>query len=690
MPSHAKTPTIRLSDDVPPPIAERRPKTLVIHGDTRVDSYFWLREKSNPDVMAYLKAEDAYADAVMKPTEPLQRELYASMLSHIKQTDDTVPFRDGEYFYYTRTREGDQYPIHCRKHGTLDAPEAIILDQNALAADHPFFAIGAFTVSDDGRWLAYATDTTGYRQYTLFVKDLESGITLPDKIARVDTVAWARGTTLFYVTEDQTTKRSDRCWRHVIGSGVHELVYDERDELFDIGVGRSRDGEIVFLQCGSKTSTEVRYVQAEAPARPFTVIAAREPDHEYDADHRDGRFFLRTNKGAINFRVVTAPVADPSEANWDELIAHQPLVKIDGMDVFAGHLVLSLWEDGLQQIEIVDLHTRDRHRVAFPEPVYAATVGPNRVFNTDRVRYSYQSLVTPTSVFDYDMRLRTSALLKQTDVPGGFDRANYVTERVWATASDSTRIPISIVFHRDVKRDGSAALLLYAYGSYGISIPPTFSSARLPLLDHGVVYAIAHVRGGGELGEPWREAGRMMKKMTTFTDFIACAEHVIALRYTSADRLVIQGGSAGGLLMGAVTNMRPDLFRAAIVQVPFVDVLSTMLDASLPLTTSEYIEWGNPNDAAAYACMKRYSPYDNVLAQAYPAMLVKVAVNDSQVPYWEGAKLVAKLRATKTNQSLLLLKVNFGAGHGGASGRYDALRETAFNWAFLLSQVGRQ
>jgi len=634
-----------------------------------------------------LEAENAYTTAVMKPTEALQDNLYKEILSHIKQTDANVPYRWGGHFYYTRTVEGKQYPIYCRKQGSLTAPEEILLDLNELAKGQKFMSVGSFAPSDDGTLLAYSTDNTGYRQYTLQIRNLRTGELLPEKIERVDDVAWATDNkTIFYVTEDAVTKRNDKMFRHVLGSDKYELIYDEKDELFDIGVQRSRDKAVIMLGAFSKTSTEFQYIPASDPNAAWKTILTRQADHEYDVDHRGDLFYIRTNKGAKNFRVVTAPVSDPAEKNWKELVAHRPLIKIDGVDLFKDHAVLSEWENGLQQIEIIDFKTNKRHRIQFPEPVYAAGVSTNREFDTTVLRYNYQSLVTPSSV--YDMNTSHATLMKQTEVPGGFDKANYKSERVFATASDGTQIPMSVVYKRNVKLDGTAPMLLYAYGSYGIPMSPTFSAGRLALLDRGVIYVIAHIRGGGELGEPWREAGRMMKKMNTFTDFIACAEHLTKQKYTSSDRLVIQGGSAGGLLMGAVTNMRPDLFKAVVAQVPFVDVLNTMLDASLPLTTSEYIEWGNPNEKPAYDYMKQYSPYDNVHKANYPAMLVKVSLNDSQVPYWEGAKFVAKIREMKTDHNPLLLKTNMGAGHGGASGRYDAIHETAFDYAFMLWQMG--
>ena len=672
-----------------PPMAEKKTKTTNIHGVTLVDDYFWLREKSNPAVMSHLKSEDAYTDVVMKPTAPLQEKLYNEMLSHIKQTDSNVPYRYGNYFYYSRTFEGKQYPVYCRKKGSTDAAEEILLDVNELAKGQPFMAIGDFVPSDDGNLLAYSTDNTGYRQYLLQVKDLRTGELLPERMERVTSVVWANDNkTLFYVTEDAVTKRSDKFFRHVLGTGTTDTVYDEKDELFDIGVGRSLDKAVIFLHAFSKTSTEARFLRADDPNGTFKVVLPREKEHEYDVDYRDNLLYIRTNKGAKNFRVVTAPISDPSEKNWKEFVAHNPAVKIEAISLFAHHAVLSEWENGLQQLDVLDFKTNKRQRIKFPEPVYSVSLSENREFDTDLVRYSYNSLVTPNSVFDYDMNIGKSTLLKETEVPGGFDRNNYQSERVFATASDGTKIPMSMVYRKGVKKDGSAPLLLYGYGSYGYSISPTFSSSRLSLLDRGVIFVIGHIRGGSEMGEEWRQAGRMMNKMNTFTDFIACGEALVKMKYTSKDRLVIEGGSAGGLLMGVVSNLRPDLFKAVVSHVPFVDVLNTMLDATLPLTTSEYIEWGNPNEKPAFDYMKTYSPYDNIAKKDYPAMLVKVSVNDSQVPYWEGAKLVAKLRAMKTDKNPLLLKVNFGAGHGGASGRYDALRETAFDYAFMLWQMG--
>ncbi|MGI8732689.1 MAG: S9 family peptidase [Pyrinomonadaceae bacterium] len=672
-----------------PPMAERKTKTTDIHGYSVVDDFFWLREKSNPQVIAYLESENTHTDAAMKHTAALQEKLYKEMVGHIKETDENVPYRQGDYFYYSRTVQGMQYPIYARKRGSLEAKEEITLEMNEMAKGLKFLGLGAYAVSDDGNYLAYSTDTTGYRQFKLQIKDLRTGQLLPESIERVGSVMWATDNkTIFYSTEDPVTKRSDKFFRHVIGTDKSDLVFEDKDELFDVYGGRTRDKKMIMIASGSKTSTEYLYIPADSPTDAPKVILPREADHEYSVDHRDSLFYIRSNQGAKNFRLVTAPVANPGKANWKEIIAHRPAVKIDDIDLFADHLIVSELEGGLQHIKITNLKNNKSHRLSFPEPVYTAFVSTNREYNTSTLRFGYQSLVTPNSVFDYDMEKKTRILKKQTEVPGGFDKANYQSERIFATAADGTKIPISIVYRRGTRIDGKAPLLLYGYGSYGASITPTFSSNRLTLLDRGVVYAIAHIRGGGEMGEEWREAGRMMKKMNTFTDFIAAGEHLVKNKYTSSDRMVIQGGSAGGLLMGAVTNMRPDLFRAVVSQVPFVDVLNTMLDASLPLTTSEYIEWGNPNEKAAYEYMKKYSPYDNIAKANYPATLVKVSLNDSQVPYWEGAKLVAKLRTMKTDDNPLLLKTNMGAGHGGSSGRYDYLREVAFDYAFMLWQMG--
>ncbi len=670
-----------------PPVAAKVAHEQAIHGALRRDDYFWLRQKTNDNVNAYLKAETAYAEAVMKPTQALQTKLYDEILSHIKQTDLSVPYRRGDYFYYSRTEEGKQYPIYARKRGSLDAPEEVTLDLNALAAGHAFLGLGAYQISDDGHLLAYSLDTTGYRQYTLHVKDLRTGKDLAEAIPRVDDVEWASdNATLFYTTEDDVSKRHDKFWRHALGASASTLLYEEKDELYDIGAGRSNDRAYVFLVSSSKSTTEWRAIRAAAPASALAVIIARSEGHRANVEHHGNDFYILTNRHAEDFKLVTTPDDAPQEAHWKTLVPERPGIHLADISMFEHFAVLSGRGGGFSNLEVLNLQTRGLKDVAFDEAVHSVFPGANPEYHSASFRYTYTSLVTPSSVYDLDMASGARTLRKATEVPK-YEPHDYATELKYATARDGTRIPISLVYRKGVAHDGKAPMLLYAYGSYGISMDPMFSAARLVLLDRGVVYAIAHIRGGGELGEKWRTAGHLREKLNTFTDFIDCADDLIKSRYTSADRLAIQGGSAGGLLMGAVTNMRPDLFKAVVAQVPFVDVMNTMLDASLPLTTSEYLEWGNPGVKGDYDYMMRYSPYDNVKAQAYPAMLVKVSVNDSQVPYWEGAKLVAKMRALKTDRNPLLLMVNFGAGHGGASGRYDALKETAFNDAFILAEI---
>ncbi len=671
-----------------PPVAKKVPKMDVLHGERRVDDYYWLRDKTKPEVISYLEAENAYTASVMKPTEAFQEALYQEMLGRIKQTDLSVPYRYGGYYYYSRTEEGKQYPIHCRKTGSLDALEQVTLDLNELAKGHKFMALGAYAVSDDGNLLAYSTDNTGFRQYTLRVKDLRTGEALIDAREQVVSVAWAADNhTLFYTVED-AAKRSYRLYRHRLGSTDDQLIYEEKDERFSINVERTRSHAYLLMTSASHTASEVRYLPATQPEGEWRVVAAREPLHEYEVDHHGDRFYIRTNSGGRNFRLVSAPVSDPSKENWKEVIPHRPSVMLEGMDFFASYYVLLEREDGLQRLRVADLRTGQWHRIEFPEPAYAASPAQNREFDTAMFRFSYQSPITPPSVFDYDMDKRERKLLKQTEVLGGYDPARYQVERLSATAADGARIPVSVVYKKGLKRDATAPMLLTGYGSYGFSLPPSFSSNRISLLDRGMVFAIAHVRGGGEMGKAWHDQGRMMNKKNTFTDFIAVAEYLIARKFTSKDRLVITGGSAGGLLMGAVTNMRPDLFHAVVSLVPFVDVINTMADASIPLTVGEFEEWGNPKTKAEYDYIKTYSPYDNIERKAYPAILVRTSLNDSQVMYWEPAKYVAKLRSMKTDSNVLLLKTNMAAGHGGASGRYDFLREQAFDYAFILTQVG--
>ncbi len=678
--------TMTVNADPPsPPVAKRVPKTTEIHGYKLVDNYFWLREKSNPEVIKYLEDENAYTEEMTKANAGLQDKLYKEMLGRIKQTDNDVPYRYGEYFYYSRTQEGQQYPILCRKKGSLDAAEQVVIDMNEMAKGLKYFSLGAYSISDDGNLLAFSTDTTGYRQYTLKVKDLRAGQMLTDTDERVGSVVWANDNkTLFYTTEDDVSKRSDKFWRHSLG-GKSELVFEEKDEEFDVFAYRTRDKSMIFFASQAKTVSEARYLPANQPNGEFKVLYPREKDHEYSADFDKGKFYVRTNKAAKNFRVISAPMDKPMM--WSDLVPANDKVKVEDTDFFANHAVISERENGLQFIRVMDMRTKKQHRIQMPESLYTTGPSVNREYDTNVLRFNYQSMITPSSTFDYDMDAKTRKLLKQQPVLGGYDAKNYATKRLWAVARDGVKVPLSVVYKKGVKVDGNAPMLLYAYGSYGASMAPTFSSSRVSLLDRGVIYVIAHIRGGGELGEPWREAGRMMNKINTFNDFCDSAEWLIKSKYTKQDRLVIQGGSAGGLLMGAVVNMRPDLFKASIAQVPFVDVINTMLDASLPLTTSEYTEWGNPNEKAAFDYMMKYSPYDNVKAQNYPNLLVKVSLNDSQVPYWEGAKFAARIRSMKTDNNTVLLKTNLGAGHGGSSGRYDALRETAFDYAYMLQNM---
>ena len=672
-----------------PPAAERRVHLDTLHGEIRRDDYFWLRNKTDPAVRSYLEAENAYAQQVLAPLKPLQDALYNEMLSRIKQTDLSVPYRRDGYLYYTRTVEGQQYPIYARRRGALTSPEQVTLDVNALARGQVFMGIGAYVPSDDGDLLAFSTDSTGYRQYMLRVKDLRTGALLPDRAPRTTSVAWADDSqTLFYTVEDSVTKRPYRVYRHVLGSPTHELVYEETDERFSVNVSRTLSRGFIVLDIGSLTTSEVRLLRSRTPTAAWRLVSPRVADREYSVDHHGDLLYIVTNDKGRNFRLVTAPVREPGEMNWSEIIPHRSDVMLDGIRVFANHLVTFERRNGLRDIGIRDLRTGVAHKLAFPEPVYSAGGSTNADFDTNVLRYSYQSFTTPASVFDYDMDARTTTLLKETEVLGGYDRTRYTSERIYATAKDGARIPISLVYRSDVRRDGSAPMLLGAYGSYGSPSDVSFGSNRLSLLDRGFVVALAHIRGGGDLGKAWHDQGRMKAKMNTFTDFIAAAEHLVGQRYTARDRLVIEGGSAGGLLMGAVTNLRPDLFKAVIAHVPFVDVINTMLDESLPLTVGEFEEWGNPKKRDEYEYIRQYDPYTNIAAKAYPAMLVKTSFNDSQVMYHEPAKYTARMRAMRTSTTPLLLVTNMGAGHGGASGRYDRLREIALDYSFMLWQTG--
>lgn len=672
-----------------PPVAKKVPNVTEINGHKLVDNYFWLRDKKNPEVKAYLDAENAYTESVMKPTESLQKKLYDELLSRIKETDVDVPYRYGEYFYYSRTEAGKQYPIRCRRKGSMEAPEEVVLDLNELAKGQTFMSVAAYQVSDDGNLLAYSTDNTGFRQYTLAVKDLRTGNLLSDHIEKTGSVAWASDNkTLFYTVED-SAKRQYRLYRHKVGTaGSDDLIYEETDARFSVEVFRTRSKAYIFLISGSHTTSEARFIAADQPTAEWKLVEPRKQDVEYYPDHNGDFFYIRVNDTGRNFRLVKAPVTTPGKANWQEEIPHRPSVMLDDTDFFRNYYITYERENGLPQISVADLQSGKSHRIPFPEPAYVSTPYVNREYDTTKFRYSYQSFVTPQSVYEYDMASGASTLLKQKEVPGGYDRTRYQVEQLYAPASDGARIPISVVYLKGKKLDGASPLYLYGYGSYGISVDVNFNSNLFSLVDRGLVYAIAHPRGGGEMGKTWHDDGRMMRKKNTFTDFITSAEYLVSKGYGSKDKLVIEGGSAGGLLMGAVTNMRPDLFHAVIAKVPFVDVMNTMLDESLPLTVTEFEEWGNPKEKPAFDYMITYSPYDNIQKKTYPNILVKTSFNDSQVMYWEPAKYVAKMRATRDDNKILILKTNMGAGHGGASGRYDRLHEAAFDYAFILNQVG--
>jgi oligopeptidase B len=674
-----------------PPVAKIVPKITEINGHKLVDNFYWLRDKKNPEVKEYLEAENAYTDAVMKPTEPLQRKLYDEMLSRIKETDVEVPYKEGGYFYYLRTEAGKQYAIRCRKKDSMDAPEEIVLDVNELAKGQTFMSLGAFEVSDDGNLLAYTTDNTGFRQYTLAVKDLRTGKMLVDHAERVNSVAWANDNkTIFYAVEDEVSKRPYRLYRHAVGtSGTDILIYEEKDERFRIGTDKTRSKAYLFLISGSHTTSEARYIPADQPMAEWKVLEPRKQDVEYYPDHNGNFFYIRVNDTGPNFRLVKAPVSDPSSKNWQELVPHRPDVMLDDTDFFKNYYISYEREKGLPQIRATNLQTGESRRIEFPEQAYVDYPYANHEYDTPKFRYGYQSFITPQSVFEYDLPSGTSTLLKQKEVPGGYDRTRYQVEQIYATAPDGVKIPISIVHLKSATLDGKGPLYLTGYGSYGASYDIGFNSNVFSMVDRDVVVAVAHIRGGGEMGKAWHNDGRMMHKKNTFTDFIASAEYLLAQGYGSKDRLVIEGRSAGGLLMGAVLNMRPDLFHAALVGVPFVDVMNTMLDESLPLTVGEFEEWGNPKEKPAFDYMLTYSPYDNIEAKAYPDMLVRTSFNDSQVMYWEPAKYVAKMRALRTDHNILMLKTNMNpAGHGGASGRYDRLHEAAFDYAYFLTQMG--
>ncbi len=723
-----------------PPLAKIIPKKVTVHDDPRDDPYFWLRDRSDPDTIPYLEAENRYTASVMQHTEDLQAGLYREMLGRIKQTDSSVPVKRDDYYYYTRTEEGKQYSFYCRKHLSLDAPEELLLDANALAEGHKYCRVGNFSVSPNHRLLAYSVDFEGDEKYTIRVKDLRTGLLLPDEIP--DTyysLEWCEDNATFFYTVLDAALRPYQVFRHRLGTPAGTLIYHEPDERFTLDLSKTRTRAFILLASHSSVTSEIRYLDAREPDGEFRILLGRVQGVEYDvthhieahlgalangqvdahlsaladgqvdahlsalvntqvdapvsrrngpaydADKNAGSFFIRLNDIAPTFRVVQASVENPSRENWKEIIAGRAGITIESVTAFRDYLVTEERHRGLTEIYLRRFADGHTHAIEFPEPVYTAGVGANAEFNTSSLRFDYSSLVTPNSVFDYDMDTHTRVLRKRQEVLGGYDPARYRSERLYATAPDGVEIPISLIYRDDLKRDGTGPLLLYGYGSYGISIDPAFSSDRLSLLDRGFAFAIAHIRGGGDLGKPWHDAGKMLHKKNTFTDFVTCAEHLIAQRYTSPGRLAINGRSAGGLLMGAVVNLRPDLFAAVVAGVPFVDSLNTALDATLPLTVGEYEEFGDPGKPEFYEYMKSYAPYENVRAQNYPAILITAGLNDPRVSYWEPAKWAARLRAMKTDQNVLLLKTEMGSGHFGASGRYEYLKERAFEYAFLLA-----
>ena len=673
-------------------MVKRIPTTLETHGHGRIDDYYWLRERDNPEVIKYLNDENAFAAKEMAHAQDFERKLFEEIKARIKQTDMSVPYKRDDYFYYTRYEEGKEYPIYARKRGVLDAPEEIMLDVNLLAVGHDFFSVGGTAVSAGQNLLAYAVDTQGRRIHTTYLKNLTTGELLADVIPNVsENLAWANDNrTLFYGKQDETTLRQHQIWRHVVGTdpAQDQRIYQEDDQTFGAYIFRTKSKKFLMIVASQTVCQEYRYLDANAPGGEFKIFLPRQRGHEYSVDHIGDRFIIRTNAQAKNFRLMWTPVENTARQQWQEIIAHRDDVFLGDFDLFKDYLVLEERVRGLTQIRVVPWSGEPSHYLSFDEPAYRAHLGANLEFDTKTLRYEYTSMKTPLSIFDYDMATRQRVQLKQEEVLGGFNADDYATERLFARAADGTEIPLSILYRKGMKRDGRNPLLLYGYGSYGISIDAAFASPRLSLVDRGFVFAIAHIRGGQELGRRWYEDGKLLRKKNTFNDFIACAEFLIRENFTNPGKLFAMGRSAGGLLMGAVSNLRPDLFKGIVAEVPFVDVVTTMLDSSIPLTTGEFDEWGDPNQKEFYDCMLSYSPYDNVERKNYPAMLITGGLHDSQVQYWEPAKWAAKLRALKTDNNRLLLKTNMDAGHGGASGRFRRHQETAFSYVFILDLAG--
>ncbi len=682
----------KLNNSMKPPIAAIKPHEMTIHGHTRTDNYFWLKERENPEVIKYLEDENAYTADVMADTKQFQEDLYKEMRARIKEDDESVPYKDNGYFYYTRYEEGKEYQLHCRKKGSLDAPEEVFIDENVLAEGHDYFSLGGIEISDDNKIVAFGIDTVSRRIYTTYFKNLETGEMYSETIAGCASGgAWAADNkTFFYIGKDLETLRTDRILRHELGTEAKAdvEVFNEKDDTFSCYVWRSKSKSLILIGSFQTVSSEYRMLDSKNPKGEFKVIQPRERDHEYKVSHFENKLFIVTNWDAQNFRLMETTVDKPGKENWEEVIAHRPGTLLEGIEIFKNYMVVDERTNGLPQLRVIDQRTKEEHYLNFGEAAYTSYIGTNMEFDTDILRYGYSSLTTPWSTLDYNMKTKDKTLLKEQTVIGDFDRNNYATERVMVKAQDGTKVPISIVYKKGMKKDGSNPTLLYAYGSYGATMDPSFSSIRLSLLDRGFVYALAHIRGGQEMGRQWYDNGKLLNKKNTFTDFIDCGDYLVENKFTSNEKLFAMGGSAGGLLMGAVVNMRPDLWKGVVAAVPFVDVITTMLDETIPLTTSEYDEWGNPNEKEYYDYILSYSPYDNVKKQNYPNMLVTTGLHDSQVQYWEPAKWVAKLRVEKTDNNLLLLHTNMEAGHGGASGRFEALKETALEYAFMFKLTG--
>jgi oligopeptidase B len=683
--------------NIQPPVAAKKPTSLAAHGDVRVDNYFWLNDffKKGPDsgnVVAYLEAENKYYDTMMAGTKDLQEKLYQEMKGRIKEKDESVPVFKNGYYYYNRVVEGKDYYVTCRKKGSLDAAEEVMLDVNAMAEGYEYYRIGGSQVSPDNKLLAYGVDTVSRNEFTVYIKNLETGEIYKDAIPRsTGGAVWAADNkTIFYTSQNPVTLLSEKIKRHTLGTdaGSDVVVYEEKDPSNYIGVGKTKSDEYIVIGSSATLSSEYRILPANEPMGAFKVFQPRMKEVLYDIDHANGLFYIRTNMNAKNFKVMTSNPSNTNVTAWTDLIPHKDSVLIEGLDVFKNHIAVSERKNGLTQIHIINTNSKAEHYLDFGEPTYAANPMYTPEYNTDVIRYSYTSLVTPSSVYDYNMNSKEKKLMKQQEVVGGYNTADYVTERLYATAKDGTKVPVSIVYKKGYKKDGTSPLLLYGYGSYGASMDASFSSGRISLLDRGFAFAIAHIRGGQEMGRQWYEDGKLFKKKNSFTDFIDCADFLISQQFTSKEHLYAMGGSAGGLLMGAVVNMRPELWKGIVAQVPFVDVINTMSDASIPLTTNEYDEWGNPANKESYDYMKSYSPYDNVEKKAYPNMLVTTGLHDSQVQYFEPAKWVAKLREMKTDSNYILLYTNMDAGHGGASGRYKVLKDRAREFAFLFALEG--